>query len=186
MMPYSVTTDGFLHMEVLDEDYEFAEAAAQEMGCLRNSIRQGEGNVTGFLGEALVKRAFSVGSNNTYNFDLTFNDEEGLATFEVKTKDRTAPPLLHYQASVAAFNTKQQADFYVFVSLYRPKGQTRFTQGYICGLMPKDEFLQRAAFRRKGELDPTDSRAWPIKADCYNIDYAELYRFGEWAVAEAA
>jgi hypothetical protein len=182
MSPYAVTRDGFLRLPITPEDYEWANAAANDMGALRNSIREGEGNLTGFLGEALVRRAFSSGQTNTYDFDLTFSDDDGAATFDVKTKDRTAVPRLNYQASVANFNTRQKADFYCFVSLFRPDDddRTAFTYGFVCGIIPKAEYMERAVFRKKGEVDPTDPRGWKIKADCWNLDYGSLYRFEGW------
>lgn len=182
MRPYVVTDEGFLRLTVLPEDYEWAKARAEEMGALNNSIREGAGNLAGFLGESLVRRAFGCDQENTYNFDLRFGDDEGNATFEAKTKDRTVPPRLDYMASVANFNTRQQADYYVFISLVRPDQNDRsfFSEGYVVGLLRKTDYLSAATFMKKGQIDPTDSRGWKIKADCYNLAYRSLHRFDAW------
>ncbi len=111
-----ITSDGFIEIAITPSMTATANIKAAEMGLLRNSIREGEGNTAGFLGEEVVCAAFDGSiSNNTFDYDIKWGD----MTLEVKTKDRTVPPRPDYDASVAKYNTTQKADFYVFVSLWR-------------------------------------------------------------------
>lgn len=174
-----ITSDGFIEIDITDEMFARAKTKADEMGALRNSIRNGQGNLAGFLGEEVVLTAWGCAeSQNTYQHDVTF---EGV-TFEVKSKDRTVPPRLDYMASVANYNPRQRADFYVFTSLVRPNKDDRlfFTKGYVIGIMSKEDYLRQATFMKKGQIDPTDPRGWTIKADCYNLAYQHLHRFHDW------
>jgi len=174
-MNITTRTDGIIEVEITDEMVSAARAKAQEMGALKNSIRRGDGNLAGFLGEEVVRAAWGgTSEDNTYQHDIVFEDENGTVTFEVKTKDRTVPPRLDYEASVANFNTSQRADFYVFVSLYRVKETGDYTRGYIMGVIEKEAYKTRATFLKVGDTDP--SNGWKVSADCYNLPYADLAR----------
>ena len=171
----NITTDGFIEIEITSEMTARAKEKADEMGELRNSIRRGQGNLAGFLGEEVVLAAWGGSeSHNTFQHDITFED----VTFEVKTKDRTVAPRIDYEASVANFNTRQTADFYVFVSLYRVKETGDYTRGYVIGVIEKEAYKKQATFLRVGDVDP--SNGWKVSADCYNLPYKELARFDAW------
>jgi len=173
----NITHDGFIEVNITQEMVNRATAKDQEMGQLRNSIRRGKGNLAGFLGEEVVLTAFGGSeSHNTYEHDLTF---EG-TTFEIKTKDRTVVPRIEYEASVANFNTRQKADFYVFVSLYRVKETGDYTRGYVIGIIDKEDYKRQANFLRVGDID--QSNDWKVSADCYNLPYERLIRFENWQV----
>lgn len=168
----SVTEEGFIKVDITPEMKKIAQEKATEMGLLRNSIRKGAGNLAGFLGEEVVIAAWpGAVSDNTYEHDVVF---EG-TTFEVKTKDRTVRPHLDYDASVANFNPRQKADYYVFVSLERKKDSLDYHTGYILGIMTKKEYMERSRHYQKGDID--HSNGWIVSADCYNLQYRWLYRF---------
>lgn len=171
----NITHDGFIEVLITPEMTARAQEKAQEMGELRNSIRRGQGNLAGFLGEEIVLAAWQgAESHNTYQHDITF---EGVS-FEVKTKDRTVAPRAFYEASVANYNTSQKADFYVFVSLYRaPSGE--YTRGYVIGIIEKELYKEIATFLKVGDVDPSNN--WTVKADCYNVPYKELLKFEAWS-----
>jgi hypothetical protein len=171
-----ITQDHFIEVEITADMHARAQAKAQEMGELKNSIRRGQGNLAGFLGEEVVLAAWSGSvSHNTFQHDITFEE----ATFEVKTKDRTVNPRIDYEASVADYNTHQTADFYVFVSLYRIKETGDYTRGYIIGIIPKMLYKAQAKFLKVGDIDP--SNGWKVSADCYNLPYEQLIRFEGWS-----
>ena len=174
----AVYAEGFIWVAISDAIYAKAEAKAAEMGTLNNSIRGGKGNLVGFIGEEVANiglrmLGYKIEENNTFQHDMLLDR----VSFEVKTKDRTVAPLLHYEASVANYNTQQSADCYVFVSVTRDKKTNRYIEGFVIGLMPKDEYIRRARFLKKGTVDP--SNGWVVSADCHNLPYRALYRFDE-------
>lgn len=186
-----ITGEGFIEVAITPAMRARAALKAKEMGTLRNSIRKGEGNLAGFLGEEIVLEAFQCASSqNTYQHDVTFDG----TSFEVKTKDRTVPPKILYEASVANYNATQQADFYVFTSLYRDEKVDlespdylpgdEYITGYVIGVISKEDYKRQAIFLREGDIDP--SNGWKVSADCYNLLYSRLYRFSRWRDDEAA
>lgn len=166
------TSDGFVEVAITSQMIDLATEKASEMGILRNSIRQGKGNLAGFLGEHATTIALNgATSKNTYQHDIVYED----ITFEVKTKDRTVPPKISYEASVANYNPHQVADFYIFVSLLRNKSTNIYEKAYVIGLIEKAEYFKKATFLRVGDIDP--SNGWKVSADCYNLPYRVLTRF---------
>lgn len=144
-----------------------AEKKAQEMGRLKNSIRKGEGNVTGFLGEMAVNKVIKgkVVSGKSFDYDI-LKEEKG---WEVKTKARSVAPRPNYNCSVAEYNTKQKCDYYVFVSLYPLENPEK---AYVLGYLPKEEFYEKAFYLKKGEIEP--GTPWRVKASCYNVRVSDL------------
>lgn len=174
-----ITDDGFIEVDITPDMYSRAEANAAALGELRNSIRRGEGNLCGFLGEEVVKIAFPGStSQNTFQHDVDYDG----CTFEVKTKDRTVRPKWDYEASVANFNARQNADYYVFVSLLR-RGDV-YVRGYVTGFISKADYMAKATFLKVGDYDPTNG--WRVSADCYNVPYFELHNFLSLRNQEAA
>ena len=87
---------------------------SEEMGTLRNSIRNGAGNLVGFLGEECILEYLPEAErDNTFQYDIIHREHR----IEVKTKDRAYIPRPHYSVSLAAYNAVQECDFYFFVSL---------------------------------------------------------------------
>lgn len=174
-----ITPDGFIEVPITADMIARAQFKADEMGELRNSIRRGQGNLAGFLGEEVVLSAWGgSSSHNTYQHDIEF---EG-TTFEVKTKDRTVRPRIDYEASVANYNARQKADFYVFTSLLRVG--LEYKTGFIIGIYSKADYITYSTFLKKGDVDP--SNGWVVSADCYNLRYSDLHRFESWAQTAAA
>jgi hypothetical protein len=141
-------------------------AKAKELGALRNSIKDGEGVVPGFIGEECANVIIGGKIHNTYDYDIV----AGNTFWEVKTKLCASVPLGSYEQSVADFNTKQKCDHYCFVRLLHRNGV--YLRAFIVGWMPKMEYLRKARFIRKGELDP--SNRYVCRADCYNMKICEL------------
>lgn len=169
----NITDDGFIEIDITPEMIVSAQAKADEMGELKNSIRRGKGNLAGFLGEEVVLTAFAGStSHNTYEHDIKFEE----VSFEVKTKDRTVSPKAFYEASVAKYNTKQIADFYCFVSLLRVGDD--YVKGFVIGIIPKEEYKKAATALKKGDYDARNR--WTVSADCYNLLYSSLQNFDSW------
>lgn len=135
------------------------------MGELNNSITHGEGNAYGFLGEKMAASYFGAAINHSYDWDLTFQN----LTIDVKTKHCTSEPQPDYFCSVAAFNTRQKCDYYVFVRVLKD-----FSAGWILGGISKKDFFEQATFFKSGDLDPSSNLGWKFKADCYNLRINQL------------
>ena len=161
-----------ISVNIQTEDVELAKKKAKEMGTLKNSIRKGEGNVVGFLGEILFARYFGGIIDNTYDYDVIVNNLK----VDVKTKETTVKPKDHYYASVAASNTKQECDAYYFVRVKK-----NLSEGWLLGGELKEDFFKKAIFGKKGEKDPSSHLGWRFKADCYNMEIKDLTEnINEW------
>ena len=157
-------------VEITQEMISNAEILAEDLGVLNNSIRNGTGNLAGFLGEECVLKCFKNSRrDNDYNHDILYNSKR----IEVKTKDRTVVPNPDFQCSIPAYNTKQNADLYVFVSLLRKNDA--YVKGFLLGYMRKEEYFKKAKLLKKGEIDTSNN--FEVKADCWNLKIKDLHSF---------
>ena len=143
-----------------------ARVKAQDMGALRGSIKRGGGNVYGFIGEIIVADLLGAKIENTFDYDLLLPDGTKL---DVKTKSCTSAPKPEYACSVAAFNTKQQCDRYVFVRVKQD-----LSHAWVLGSIKKEQYFERAKFCKKGDADPDSKFGWTFKGDCYNLYIRDL------------
>jgi hypothetical protein len=148
------------HSQILE-----AKKKAKQLGVLNNSIRKGEGNVYGILGEILMAYYWKVELENTYDYDLIVKDYK----VDVKTKACTTEPKPNYFCSVADYNTKQDCDIYAFVRILED-----FSKAWLLGYCTKKYFYNNAAFYNKGDLDPSSDLGWRFRADCYNLQINAL------------
>ncbi len=135
------------------------------MGRLHNSIRRGEGNAYGFLGEIVLAKAIGATIQNTFDYDLVV----GKFKIDVKTKACTSEPQPDYDCSVAAFNIKQACDYYMFVRILED-----FSKVWLLGKKKKEDYYKEARFCEKGEIDELSTFDWRFKADCYNLSISAL------------
>ena len=139
---------------------------ADEMGQLNNSIREGDGNIYGFVGELVFAEITGANQNNTYDWDVVMPDGH---TVDVKSKCVTTPPLPHYECSVAAIGTRQNCDYYAFVRVLKD-----CTMAWYLGAMPKMDFLEQSTFMEAGVWqDP--GNGWSPTIDCYNLAISALH-----------
>ena len=150
-------------INIVSEDIKKAKQLSSEMGTLKNSITKGQGNVHGFLGEIITSKFLSSSLDNTYNYDIVHNSLK----IDVKTKRVTTPPKEHYECSVAALNTKQACDIYVFTRVLKD-----MTKGWILGWLNKEDYFNSAIFLKKGQVDPSNN--WKVLTDCYNLPIHKL------------
>lgn len=158
-----------IEIEITEEMKRRAWRKAREMGKLNNSITKGDGNIAGFLGEEVANSVIGGAVTNTYDYDIVSGDQQ-LITWDVKTKRCTSPPKEYYDCSVAAFNTKQKCDRYVFVRIENKNG--RWGRAWILGWYDKNQYFKDARFLKKGQIDPDNN--FKVKADCYNIAIKDL------------
>lgn len=150
----------------IPEDHPFTKQAkeeAEEMGSLNGSIEDGDGNYAGFLAELVFAHVFDANRDPTFEYDVT--RDEG--TYDLKTKRRTVKPKGYYDASIADWNTDQDADRYYFASL-----NTDTHVMTLLGYLDTDEYYNKATFHEKGDLDPDNG--FRFSADCYNVAYNEM------------
>ena len=150
-----------IEVDISDDIISNAKIKADEMGSLNNSIRKGDGNLVGFIGEYVVADYLDGTINNTYDYDITHCN----VRIDVKTKECTSPPKPYYECSIAGYNTKQQCDVYVFTRVCNRKC-------WILGWMLKEDYFKRAKFMKKGQIDTSNN--FTVKADCYNLAISDL------------
>lgn len=164
------TRDGYCIVDITDEMISEAQKISDHLGVLNNSIRKGQGNLAGILGEMAVQKAImGAQRENTFDNDIRV----GSYKIEVKTKDRTIEPKPEYEVSIADYNPTQTADYYAFVSLL--KKDNRYVRAYILGYYPTGEYYKHAHFFPEGAHD--SSNQWVAKADCYNMLHSRLCVF---------
>lgn len=137
---------------------------AVEMGKLRNSITSGDGNLAGFVGEMIAQQVLGGEITNTYDYDIVLPDGTKV---DVKSKRTSVAPLPHYDCSVAAYNTKQDCDYYCFVRV-----QNNFARGWFLGVYPKAKYFEDARYLKAGQVDPANN--FTVKANCYNMAIQDL------------
>lgn len=157
-----------IELLITDKMLLVARKKARDMGELNNSITKGVGNLVGFLGEEVAKKALaSLGStvihSNTYDYDLVVGD----VLIDVKTKSTSVKPLPHYSCSITSFNTKQRCSHYAFVRVKKD-----LTVGWWCGVYSKEDYFKDAVFMKKGDVDPDNN--YIVKSDCYNLPIEKL------------
>ena len=152
-----------IEVEVKKEWKQEAKEKAKKMGVLKHSFMKGQGNVYGFLGEIVVANYLKAKIENTYDYDLVKN---GIKV-DVKSKRCTSKPKPYYECSVAAYNTKQKCDFYVFTRILES-----LDTAWICGIIKKNDFFKNACFYKKGYTDT--SNMMTFKEDTYNLKIDEL------------
>jgi|TARA_B100000287_G_scaffold137547_1_gene129483 hypothetical protein len=157
-----------LSQQVIDR----AQVRADKLPLLNNSIRKGEGALVAYIGEEVAKYVLGGEIKDTYDYDLVYHNPcSGHFTVDVKTKERTVPPRLNYNCTVADFNPNQDCDEYVFVSVMKD-----LSYAWYLGKIDKATFYQKAKFYKEGDYDPESPRtkSFYFKADCYNLPVSQL------------
>lgn len=143
-----------------------ASTLSKELGALKHSITDGDGNMAGFLGEVIVAEFLDAQHHNTYDYDLIW----GEARIDVKTKRTGVPPKDYYECSVAAYNTTQLCDMYAFCRISNDMRTLWFL-----GLIPKYTYFENARFLKKGQKDGDNN--FTVKADCYNMSIRDIWYY---------
>jgi len=160
-------------VKVTNEMIRRAEEKSQWHGDINNSIRKGEGNVVGYLGEEMALKFLSdVVEDNNYDYDMVrFPESPYMYTIDVKTKQRTVPPKDYYTVHVTTASLHQRVDTYVFAQVNKVKGGY---EGWILGWMDKDEYLIKAKKVGEGDLDDYNK---PETADAYKMEIKDINHF---------
>jgi hypothetical protein len=157
-----------------------AKAEAQKIGVYTGSHRKQDGTLIGCIGELVVAQwlsdnALTVERTARIEHDIFVSSDRGpKARIEVKTKDRTVEPKPNFEATVPMYvYEKQRPDYYIFVSLLRPKLKPmQFTHAFIVGGLDRDTFDNR---KRKEEVGykPNGAVFW---TDAWNVYISDLIR----------
>jgi hypothetical protein len=114
---------------------------------IKNSIKKGEGNLIGAIGEIVVADYYKEqGKNVVYSGDLNFDLLINESKIEVKTMEHNAPPRPEYECNLSFFNTGQLCDYYVFVDV-----NSNHSTAHIKGYISKKRFQKISQLKFKGE-----------------------------------
>ncbi|MBU2875544.1 hypothetical protein [Marinobacter salexigens] len=161
--------------------YAEAELRASRLPVFDYSRRKEEANVVGCLGEVIAEhwmRAKNIGFASQLNetkHDYLINNS---LTIDVKTKDRTVVPKIHYEATVPLYNHSHQIpDYFLFISLHRksnkaPGSIRQYEHAYILGAISYGELCEAGIQFYKDETDwRNGTKFW---TDCLNVQVGQL------------
>jgi hypothetical protein len=159
MIEIEITQSQILRAEML---YKFKE--------LNNSIRKGEGNLIGSVGEIVVfdyyqNKGREVEHCQHPDFDLMIEGfKVEIKTQETnKTQETKFKPLDWFTCHVSDYNATQDCDFYCF-----PFVNKSMTTAWLAGMIKKNDFKERAVFKREGEIGhkkPFLCDTWTVRID---------------------
>lgn len=120
-----------------------------DFGILNNSIREGDGKLTGALGEIVVfdyyvNKGCNVIHAQQFNYDHLINGFK----VEVKTMARNGIPKLENNCHLSNHNSKQRCDYFIFVDVLND-----FSRAWIKGAISRKRFDEIKVFKKKGEFD---------------------------------
>lgn len=163
---------------LLDE----ADRRARETGDFNSHTMRGlGGRQVGFLGELIaMEHLSSLGipfdSDFTLRHDLSTKIAGEKKLVEVKTKERTVVPQVHYECSVPKYVKDYQAvDYYIFISLLstgKSEDISRFTKGYILGTISRKKFEAEAQLWTTNNTDSSNN--WNPTIDVWNVPISAL------------
>lgn len=157
-----------IKLPILIEEIQQAKIEAEKLGKLNRSILNGNGNLSGILGELAVLRYFGyLGAkrNNTFNHDLIIRGFR----FDVKTKQRKVDPQPNHCGTVPDYSN-QDCQAYIFTSVFQVDGKPSHI--HLCGWMGRDNFKRESTFYKKGDVNPENG--WVCKMDCWNLEYSKM------------
>lgn len=168
------------------EKFAFGEAVrmAEEQGTLNNSIRQGEGNLIGRLGELAFYQwnswaNWTAFDKKSYDFDFTMGERK----IDIKTIACSLEPQSGFVVNLAAFNTRQKCNEYVFAHVVGEKNSDGHIEVkapatvFLVGWMKKEDFFIIATFRQKGSKSIStlpSAENFRYSCDTYSMRYSEL------------
>ena len=154
------------------------------------SITRGHGLVTGLLGEIIVEDYLrdqiaatdddERDMRDKLNYDIKLQDG---TTLEVKSKGHSVLTCPNwYDASVSAINSRQDADYYVFVRIHGRKlrdcygfDHSKSRKAWICGIVKKEDMIQKKRLMKRGTVIRNSSYFdFKAKSNCYQIQIYEL------------
>jgi hypothetical protein len=156
-----------IEIQLTDEDYVWAEMKAKEQGELPGSIRKGEGNRCGYLGERAVLRVYGGQSTNTKHHDILLPDGR-LGEVKSKSVNWTKKPRPFFDCSVTAQGEYMQAcDIFIFTRINEATKQC-----WLVGHCDREYYKTNARFVKVGTIDPINN--WKCKRSTWNLPISML------------
>lgn len=133
---------------------------SKRKGYNKFSYRGGQFILDSIVTEIVINDFLGATREKSYDYDIIFNDEK----IDVKTKPRaTVPPQLNYNASVPSYQLeKQDCDRYIFTRI-----NPNLTKVWVCGTIPKKDFVKKSEFAEKGSYD--EKWKWAVDSNYIKI-----------------
>lgn len=159
-----------IEVKITEEMLNEAKLKSEDLGVLKRSYLNGDGNITGFLGERIAKDVLNAEYANVdrvnYDYDLIM-PRTGI-TVDVKTKKTKVPPQAHYECGIMDYNSnRQHCDYYAFVRV-----KDDYTIGWFLGVKEKYKYVLESTFVPKGTLDKRNN--FEQMTDSYNLEISKL------------
>lgn len=153
------------------------------------SITRGYGLITGCLGEIIVEDYLEHiaqtddderAVKDKLQYDILLRNGTAL---EVKSKGHSVLSCPNfYDCSVSAINSRQRADYYVFVRIHGRKlrdcygfDHSNSRKAWICGMAKKEEMVKPERLMKRGTVIKNSSYFdFKAKSNCYQIKIREL------------
>jgi hypothetical protein len=149
-------------LKIYDDEIKLAKHRDELMGVLPSSKESGNGNVPGFLGEALVLREYGGILVDNFDYDIEIS---GLKA-DVKTKSVSSVPKPDYLCSVMEYQLDNKCDIYIFTRINMSK-----KIGWILGWIPKQDLISNGKVFKAGDKDGN----FTVKENCVSIEISSLY-----------
>jgi len=177
-----IDVNDIIELEIKKEWIDEAIKNSDEMGTLKGSITNGDGNQAAFIGEIAVSEYLGYKRTNIhlendeydkkkiYHYDMFDKKERKV---EVKTKRCSSLPLPEYTTSICNDNIKQECDYYLFTRVSKKHNKV-----WILGWLEKVDYFSGSTFCIEGEVDP-DRGNWYFKRNCWNRYIGELNKISD-------
>lgn len=172
-----ITNNNIIKIKI-NKDHIKTTLETAEKETLNKSMRGRQANLIGTLGE-IITHEYLNNINIKTEFDLQYNHDlmlDDILTADVKTKERTVPPQLHYDCTIPEYNHHvQRPDIFIFVSLQsnkKIKEIKRFHTAYLLGYTTM-RYLENNAKHWTPEMIDT-SNNWTPTIPCFNIIVEQL------------
>jgi hypothetical protein len=117
-------------------------------GILKNSIKNGEGNYLGSVGEVVLidhykNKEVKFEDEQNFDYDFIINDFK----IDVKTQSIKYKPKPNFTCHIPNFNIKQDCDFYAFMFI-----NLETNDAYCEGMIRKKDWKLIAKLKKQGEM----------------------------------
>lgn len=134
-------------VKITEEQLSIAKTR-NNFGVLKNSIKKGEGNYLGAVGEIILmdyyrNKGAKVEDIQTFDFDFKINDYK----IEVKVQECKFKPKDNWTCHVPDYNATQKCDYYAFIFVNLEK-----KEAFLEGMITKKEWLSVRNFKKEGEM----------------------------------